>query len=170
MRHEYVAGQVYAMTGASLRHNRIVGNLFAHLWTAARGGPCRVYSETVRFRAARDIVYYPDVMVACGPEGDDPLSEDAPCLVAEVLSPSTQEIDRREKAMVYKAVPGLRAYLVIHQELRRVERHWCDEEGTWWHADVAHEGRVPIPCPALVLTLDEIYEGVDAVPDAPPGG
>ena len=164
VRHEYVDGEVHALAGASLRHNRIVGNIHARLWAAARGGPSRVYVAAVRLRAAPTIVYYPDVMVACGPEGDDPLVEHAPCLVVEVLSPSTEHIDRREKALVYKALPGLRAYVVVHQALRRVERHWRDDDGTWWHVDVAFEGRVPLPCPELVLTLDEIYEGVTTDP------
>ncbi len=161
VRHEYVAGEVYAMTGASLRHNRIAGNIFARIHAATRGGPCRVYMEGARLRAARDIYYYPDVMVACGPAGDDPLAEHDPCLVVEVLSPATQEIDRREKALIYKGLASVRAYLIVHQDVWRVERHWRDEDGTWQHADTALQGRVPIPCPELVLTLDEIYEGVD---------
>lgn len=161
VRHEYLAGEVYALAGATRRHNRIALNIATRLITAARGGPCRVYVSDVKLLAARDVVYYPDVMVACGPEAEDPLVEHAPCLVVEVISPSTEMIDRREKAMVYKGIAGLRAYLMVHQERRRVERHWRDDEGAWWHADLADEGRVPVPCPALELTLDEIYEGVD---------
>ena len=167
IRHEYVAGAVYAMTGATRRHNRIVGNIFARLWTAARGGPCRVYTEAVKLRAARDVIYYPDVMVACGAEGDDPLVEHAPCLVVEVLSPSTESTDRREKALVYKSLSGLEAYLVVHQASRRVERHWRGEDGAWRYSDVVDEGRVPAPCPEAELTLGEIYEGLDP---AAPGG
>src|SRR5919197_6022526 len=121
-RHEYVAGEVYALSGATRRHNRIAGNIFARLWTAARGGPCRVYMSDVKLHVARDVIYYPDVMVACGPEGNDPLIEHAPCLVVEVISPSTEMIDRREKAMVYKGIASLKAYLIVHQDCRRVER------------------------------------------------
>lgn len=161
-RHEYVAGEVYALAGATRRHNRIAGNVFARLHAAARGGPSRVYVSDVKLRAARDVIYYPDVMVACEPEGEDPLVEHAPCLVIEVMSPSTEMTDRREKALVYKGIASLKAYFIIHQDQRRVERHWRDEAGAWWHADVAGEGRVPVPCPAVELTLDEIYEGVEA--------
>jgi Uma2 family endonuclease len=123
VKHEYVAGQVYAMSGASRRHNRIAGNIFARLWTAARGGPCRVYMSDVKLRAAHDVVYYPDVMVACGAEGTDPLVEDAPCLVVEVLSPSTQLTDRREKALVYRQLASLRAYVIVDQARRWVHRY-----------------------------------------------
>ena len=171
VRHEYVAGEVYALAGAPRRHNRIALNLATRLATAARGGSCRVYMSDVKLRAARDVVYYPDVMVACGPEGSHRLVEHAPCLVVAVISPSTEMTDRREKAMIYKGIPTLRAHLIVHQDCRRVERHWRDDEGSWWHADVADEGRVPIPCPDVELTLGEIYQGVElATPtDAPSG-
>nr|MBA3793598.1 Uma2 family endonuclease [Rubrobacter sp.] len=100
VRHEYVAGEVYAMTGASRRHNRIAGNVYRRLADAAAGGPCRVYMETVKLR--KDIFYYPEVMVACGSEPENPYYEDAPCLVVEVVSPSTESTDRREKLAAYK--------------------------------------------------------------------
>jgi Uma2 family endonuclease len=115
----------------------------------------------VKLKVADDVVYYPDVMVACGPPGEHPLLEAEPCVVVEVLSPGTEQIDRREKLLAYKSIPTLRAYLIVHQDRPRVERVWRDEEGTWWDADVVDEGRVPIPCPEVVLTLADIFEGVE---------
>jgi Uma2 family endonuclease len=158
-RNEYVAGQIYALAGASLRHNRILGNIFGRLWAVARGGPCRVYAAEVKLRAADDVIYYPDVMVACGSETGHPLLEHAPCLVVEVISPSTGAIDRREKLAAYKRLPSLQAYLIVDQDQRRVERYWR-EEGEWWEQEIAEQGVVPIPCPATQLSLEEIYEGV----------
>ncbi len=158
VRHEYVAGEVYAMTGASRRHNRIAGNVYRRLADAAAGGPCRVYMETVKLR--KDIFYYPEVMVACGSEPENPYYEDAPCLVVEVVSPSTESTDRREKLAAYKRVPGLKAYLILDQERMRVERHFRDEEGAWLRADLVEEGRFSVPCPEMSLALAEIYEGL----------
>jgi len=158
VRHEYVAGEVYAMTGASRRHNRIAGNVYRRLADAAAGGPCRVYMETVKLR--KDIFYYPEVMVACGSEPENPYYEDAPCLVVEVVSPSTESTDRREKLAAYKRVPGLKAYLILEQERMRVERHFRDEEGAWLRADLVEEGRFSVPCPEMSLALAEIYEGL----------
>ena len=129
VRHEYVGGEIFAMVGATKRHNRIIGNIYGRLWGAARGGPCRVYSESVKLRVADDVIYYPDVMVACGPEGDDPLIEDDPCLVVEVVSPSTETTDRREKLAAYKRMPGLRAYLIVSQDRMWIERHFRAENG-----------------------------------------
>lgn len=160
VRHEYVAGIIYAMVGATKRHNRIIGNIFARLWDAARGGDCRVYTESVKLRAGEDKIYYPDIMVACGPESDDPLIEDAPCLVVEVVSPSTEQIDRREKMIAYRQIPTLKAYLIVAQESRRVERHWRDESGEWFQGGAMDDNVIPIPCPETKLPLDEIYEGL----------
>jgi Uma2 family endonuclease len=67
VRHEYVGGEIFALVGATMRHNRIIGNFASRLWGAARGGECRVYSESVKLRVADDVIYYPDLMVACGP-------------------------------------------------------------------------------------------------------
>jgi Uma2 family endonuclease len=160
VRNEYVAGVMHALAGASKRHNRIAFNVARLLDDAAAGGPCRVYMSDVKLRAAEDVYYYPDVMVACGPAGEDPYVEDAPCLVVEVTSSSTAVIDRREKLVVYKRIPTLEAYVIVEQDERRVQHHWRDEQGVWREAEVSGQGRVPIPRPEATLTLDEIYAGV----------
>lgn len=160
VKHEYVAGEIHALAGVTRRHNQIAVNLVTRLAVAARESGCRIYVSDVKLRAAADIVYYPDLMVACGPENDDPRIEDAPCLVIEIVSPSTERADRREKLMVYKHIPSLRTYLVVDQESPRVQRHWRDEDGTWWDADVSGRGRVPLPWPELELSLAEIYDGL----------
>lgn len=159
VRHEYVAGAVYALAGATRRHNRIALNIARRLADAAEGGPCRVSMSDVRLRARADIYYYPDVMVACGPEPDDPHVEEAPCLVVEVLSPATEAIDRREKLLVYRQLPSLEAYLLVETERWRVERHWRAEGGEW-RAEEVVAGEVPVPCPITRVPLDAIYAGV----------
>jgi Uma2 family endonuclease len=160
VRHEYVGGEIFAMVGATKRQNRIVGNIFARLWGVARGGDCRVYSEGVKLRVAEDVIYYPDVMVACGPEGEDPLVEDDPCLVVEVVSPRTETTDRREKLAAYKRMPGLRAYLIVAQDRTWVEHHLRGEDNVWHRGDLVDDGRFSVPCPDTTLTLAEIYEGL----------
>ncbi len=87
-------------------------------------------------------MYYPDVMAACGAPPADERLEDTPSLVVEVLSPSTQSTDRREKLMVYKGIASLNAYLIIDQMQRQVDRHWRDATGEWRH-DVIVEWRRP---------------------------
>ena len=130
VRHEYVAGEVYAMVGVSRRHSRIAGNIFRMLAVVAAGGPCRVHQSDMKLQVD-DVFYYPDVMVACDEEPDDPYYEDSPCRVVEVVSQSTESTDRREKLAAYKSVPGLRACLIVDQDRMRVERHFRDEAGAW---------------------------------------
>jgi Uma2 family endonuclease len=160
VRHEYVGGEIFAMVGATKRHNRIVGNIFSRLWEAARGGDSRVYVEGVKLRVADDVIYYPDVMVACGPEGEDPIVEDDPCLVVEAASPNTETTDRREKLAAHKRMPGLRAYLIVAQDQRWVEGHVRGEDNLWHRGDLLDEDRISVPCPETNLTLAEIYEGL----------
>ncbi len=158
-KHEYVAGEVYALAGASRRHNRIAGNICAALLTASRAGPCRVSISDIKLRASEEVYYYPDVMVACEPEPADATSEEAPCLIVEVTSPSTQAIDTREKLLLYKRIASVQAYLIVHQDERRVERHWRELDGEWHHDVVPGSGTVSIPYPETQLAIDTIYEG-----------
>lgn len=163
IKHEYVAGMIHAHAGGTSRHNAISSNVLAALWNAARGGDCRVYGSDMRLRATEDVFYYPDVMVVCEDDeaGDAALYQHAPCLIVEVTSPSTESIDRREKALVYRGIPSLRAYLIVDQDRRWVERHWRDESGEWRQGGIAGEGSIPIPCPETKLSLDAIYEGIE---------
>ena len=89
---------------------------------------------------AQDVVYYPDVLVACGPAPDDPYVESEPCLVVEVASPGTETTDRREKLAAYKKIPSLGAYLIVAQDRQRIERHWRGEDGVWRRGDLVDEG------------------------------
>jgi Uma2 family endonuclease len=98
-------------------------------------------------------------MVACGPDRGTALIEEAPCLVTEVLSPSTSSIDRREKLLTYRRMESVQAYLVVAQDQRRVDRHWRDERGEWRFEVVEDAGEVKIECPVTTLTLEAIYEG-----------
>ena len=159
VRHEYVDGEVRAMSGVTRQHSRIAGNVFGRVWGMARGGACRVHQADVMLRIER-VVYYPDVMAACGPEPDDPRVELAPSLIVEVLSPTTERTDRGEKAMTYRGLPSLTTYLIIEQDQRWVERQWRTPNGPWQREIFTDAGAVALANPSLTLTLDEIYEGV----------
>ena len=128
-KHEFAAGELFAMAGGTENHNRIAGNIFAHLWTAARGGSCRVFTSDMKARVSNDVFYYPDVMVVCADGDDKPLYKTQPCLIVEVLSPNTEVIDRREKLQVYQRVPSLQAYLLVSAESPRVEGYLPPRSG-----------------------------------------
>jgi Uma2 family endonuclease len=161
IRHEYVAGEVYAMSGATARHNRIAGNVFIRLSLAARSGPCDAFMEGMRVEVARDRYYYPDVVLVCTPVADSDVLARGPCVVVEVTSPSTARIDRGEKLDAYRSISALQAYLIVDHRRRRVERHFRDPSGEWRRDESVGEERVRVPCLDVELTLDEIYERVE---------
>ncbi len=128
VRHEYIAGEIFAMTGASIRHNIIALNIATALRTHLRGTPCRALMEGVKLYLKKERSYfYPDVMVTCEPrllELDAQVQVvDSPVLIVEVLSPSTEGIDRREKLRAYRTLPSLKEYALVSQDECRVELH-----------------------------------------------
>ncbi len=119
LRHEYVNGYVYAMSGPSLAHVRITGELFFAFKTHLRGTACEPFASDAKLRIqadSDDIVYYPDVVVACNRHEWGESFVCNPKLVIEVLSPSTKHIDRREKAMTYRRVSSIEEYALVRQD------------------------------------------------------
>lgn len=164
VRYEYVAGQIFAMSHPLIRHQAIVRNVLFHFQSQLRGGPCSAWdSQTaVRLQVDReDIFYIPDVMVACGPFTDKILDTQYltnPCVVVEVLSASTEAIDRREKALNYRHLPALEEYLLVAQRsmevtvLRRSE-NWSPQVLTT--PEEVFESRAV----EVKIALSDIYEG-----------
>ena len=165
LRHEYVGGRIHAMTGGSLRHNRIAGNIYVTLLTRLAGSPCQAFINDVKLQVrAANSVYYPDVLVVCGNAvaDDKKLVSDA-TLVVEVLSDSTAEIDRREKLAAYQKLPGLRSYWVVSQTERQVELHARGDDGRWRLALLKHDDDElsAAGLPGAPLLLGELYSGTD---------
>lgn len=160
VRHEYVAGTLYALAGATRRHNLIKNNLVFHLWAALRRTSLRVYSTSLKLYVANDLLYYPDVMVAYDDGDDTAIFETKPHLLIEVLSVDTAHIDKREKLIAYRQIESLQTYLLVYQDRKLVERHWRDTEGRWQHAQVSEGEQVALECPALTLSVEEVYEGI----------
>ena len=163
-RHEYVAGVAYAMAGAGERHNRIALNLAVQLRAAARGTACGVYISDMKLRVAGGrAYYYPDVMLSCEPAMPDAVYKDMPCLVAEVLSPSTAAIDTREKLQAYCGIESLRYYLLVESERAAVSYHIRGADGEWLAAALDPGERIEIACGPVRASfgLGEIYEDTD---------
>ena len=160
-RHEFLNGALYAMSGASVAHNQITLRLAQALSRRLHGGPCQVFLSDLKLRlelGEDQIIYYPDVMVACEPRrwGRDFIAD--PTLVAEVLSPSTRHIDQREKSLNYQRSPSIKEYLILSQGeccalVHCREQHWRAQrlEG----ADAMLELRSL----GVSLSLGEIYDG-----------
>ncbi len=167
--HEYVNGMLYRKFSGTAGHAIISTNLVVRLHTNARRSGCHVFTQAYAVRTPDDRGYLPDVMVRCGsePSPDRPYTEN-PCLVVEVLSPSTRRVDLVKKADTYRGIPSVQAYWLVEATWRCVYRHWRDASGAWQFEEVTGDGAVPAPCPVeTIFTLDEIYDGVD-VPREPP--
>jgi Uma2 family endonuclease len=161
VKHELVGGEVYAMAGASERHNRIAGNVFFHLRAATRGKPCRAFMADMKLRVdAGTTYYYPDVMLVCDVEDDHHLYKRAPCLIAEVLSPATTNVDLREKWLAYRSLTSLRYYLLVDADRLWTKVYSRGEGDVWYEQTLSAEDALAIDCADLrvVLTLDDIYE------------
>lgn len=169
VRHEYVGGMAYAMSGGTPEHSLIGVNVAAVLRALVRGTGCRTYAQNLRLRAPSGSEYYPDVMVQCGPRPDNTVRRvETACLLVEVLSPSTTRTDTGEKLAAYRELPSLQAYWIVEATWRCVHRHWRDADGVWQVEDVTGDAVLPVPClTAATLTLHNVYEDVE-LPGEPP--
>ena len=159
VRHEYINGLVYAMAGASDKHNTIAGNVFA-LLHANLPEECGVFMSDMKFRIetqGETIFYYPDVMVSCADDDRDAYYREHPCLVIEVLSKSTKRQDRFEKFMAYKEVPSLQEYLILEQEYRAATLF---RRRTGWKPELYQDGEVHLESVDLTMSMDTLYRRV----------
>jgi Uma2 family endonuclease len=163
-KHEFLGGHVYAMTGGSIAHAQVISNLLAVLHPAARSAGCRAFVSDAKLRIGDIASFYPDVMVCCDPTDDDPRHRERPCLIVEVLSPSSIERDRETKLAAYTNLPWLKAYLIIDPLQPEVEVHARvpgSEPGSleWASPVICGAGEsLVLPCPeGVVLDVDSLY-------------
>ena len=163
IRYEYVDGQMYAMSGASLRHKLICTNLSGALGAHLRGGPCRAFQEGVKVLARsseRSFIYYPDLVVVCGKLDQKATHLEEPRLIVEVASPSTARVDREEKARNYQLIPSLEEYIMVAQ-------HQCKvtvlRRSHQWRPTTLEvpDGTLALDSISLSLPVAQIYEEVE---------
>jgi Uma2 family endonuclease len=170
-KHEYVAGQVFAMVGASFNHNLIVTNLARELSTQLKSRPCTVLSSDMRLRIqVADACTYPDILVLCDSPSFHDRRKDVltdATLVAEVLSPSTEGYDRGGKFALYRSLPSLSQYLLVAQDRCAVDV-FTRQPGDRWLLEAYADPRAEIPLESIGCTLPigEIYDKVDFDPPA----
>lgn len=159
VKHEYKAGQIYAMTGTSDIHNFICLNLASLLHNHLKGTPCRVFMADVKAMLDQsDAFYYPDVMVSCEKAGNAYFRQH-PSLIIEVLAASTTKFDAGDKRRDYQALPSLQEYVLVSQELLDVRVWRRGEEG--WTATIYTDGSViPFNSVDLQIPIEQIYEDV----------
>lgn len=164
-KHDYVRGEVFAMTGGTPEHGALAARIIYLLTRALEGRACRVFSSDVRVRIAAtdlatDMATYPDASVVCGQlrtAPDDPHALVNPTLVVEVLSDSTEGYDRGQKASHYRRLPSLRAYLLVSQHEPRLELQLRRDDGTWSLLEVGPGESLPVEPLGLSLAVDDVY-------------
>jgi Uma2 family endonuclease len=162
---EYFDGEMFAMAGASRRHNLIALNIGAELRAQLQQRPCEVYTSDMRVKISRTGLYtYPDVVVVC----DEPRFEDTdvdtllnPIVLVEVLSPSTADYDRGGKFEHCRTLPSLQAYLLIAQERCHVVHYTRQQDNTWLLVETDDiQDCIHIPSIRCDLLLSEVYAKV----------
>lgn len=165
VRHEFVNGQLFAMTGTTLRHNVIVHNIYSLLKDYLKTSKCRIYTSDVKVLAeAANSVYYPDVVVSCAKFDAESLFASRPVFIAEVLSPSTRNIDTREKASAYQQIDSVREYMVVHQKRKALQLFRRIDEQRWQALIFGNGSTVELmafPGEGLEFSIDAVYETLD---------
>jgi Uma2 family endonuclease len=166
LRHEYIDGELFAMSGASEPHNQIVVNLIREISTQFRGRPCKVYTNDMRVRIMGTSRYvYPDAVALCGPPHFEDQEQDTltnPNLIVEVLSTTTEAYDRGEKFEYYRRIETLTEYVLIAQDKPHVEQFFRQSNGQWLFTETSGmEKTIELPSVGCQLSLAELYDKVE---------
>ena len=166
VKHEYHDGEIIEMTGGSINHNSILINLIVLLKLALRGTNYRLQSSDLRLWIPQyNRGLYPDLMLIAG----EPLFSDNrndeilnPCVIIEVLSPSTSGYDRGDKFRYYRSIPQLNQYLLVSQGEILIESYSKTSENNWLLQEYTPaRGIISLDSLGISLNLADIYEGID---------
>jgi len=163
-RHEYVAGEVFAMVGVRDRHNVIAGNLYVPLRAHLKGSPCKTYLSDIKLEvSAADSVFYPDLFVTCETPSDPLVKRDA-ALIVEILSPSTEAYDRGRKFGMYRLLPGLKEYLLIGTDEALVEVYRRTDDEAWLLRTYRPGDTFTLASIDLQIAVDDVFDDIDFSP------
>jgi Uma2 family endonuclease len=159
-KHEYIDGELRPMAGASRLHNLIVLRLAAILDAVLAGKPFEAYVNDMRVRIPDGPYYYPDAVAAPAPPQLEDAEQDTllnPLLVVEVLSPSTEFIDRGEKLDNYRLIPSLTDYLIVSQDRIRIDHYTRLSDTEWRLVTYTDAAAIPLTTLNCTLNLQDIY-------------
>jgi Uma2 family endonuclease len=162
---EYVNGEIFAMTGASRKHNLVAGNIFRELSQQLRSRQCEAYVGDMRVKVTATGLYtYPDVVIVCGePKFEDTFVDTLlnPTLLVEVLSQSTERYDRIAKSSYYRTLGSLAEHLLVAQEEVRLEQYIKQPDGRWLLFECSsRDNVVELPSIGCSLALSDVYDKV----------
>ena len=156
IKHEYVDGQVYAITGGTPNHVRIAGNVSREIGNFLKGKKCEALQSDMKVRIPEGNHRYPDVVVICSDLEES--YTDSPIILVEVLSSSTRQTDRTKKKLEYLSIPTLKEYVLIEQDFVDVEVFRKEND---WRSDHYFLGdEVRFASIGFTISVEEIYERV----------
>lgn len=161
-RHEFYNGEIFAMAGATLNHNRLIRKIGSVLDRQLKKG-CDVFAENVKLEAIRDTYYaYPDLMLTCEPNDlKQKLFIRRPSLIIEVLSESTIRYDRDFKLRQYKAIRSVQYYMLVSQNEVRIELYSRLNDFQWQYEDfVEHNQTINLEKLDIKLSVAEVYNNI----------
>ena len=164
-KHEYYQGEIFAMSGASVRHNRIQANTIGELYLKLKGKDCQPYGSDLRIHIPENTLYtYPDITIFCAPpdltdEHFDTATN--PTVIFEILSKSTRNYDRLSKFNLYRDIKSMNTYILIDSLSHSIELHTRNEDNTWQLQDLKslHDTLI-LKTLQIEILLKDIYEGV----------
>jgi Uma2 family endonuclease len=161
VRHEFLAGEIYAMAGGTPQHAALAMAVGAALLNQTRGGPCRVHGSDLRVRSlATGLTTYPDVTVVCGPYEADPQDKNTivnPRVIVEVTSESTEDYDRGVKLDSFQRIPSLEAIVLVSHREQLIEVFERGGASTWRRTEARPGASLRIGALGATLGVDEIY-------------
>jgi len=161
LRYEYWDGEVVAMSGGTRNHNRVSFNFSKLLDDALADRSCEVYIVDVKVQVEPGQKYfYPDVVVTCDERDTDPQLIQFPCLIIEVLSPSTEAVDRGKKFAKYRQSPTLQEYVLVQVEQPGVEVFRRSEQGKWVLSEYNFDEILQLESVGVEITMSDLYRQV----------
>ncbi|UXE58770.1 MAG: Uma2 family endonuclease [Woronichinia naegeliana WA131] len=162
LRHEYLSGEVYAISGGTQNHGRIASNIIFILKGHLRGGGCQVGNSDCRVNIfeTKDYVY-PDVSVTCDERDRTAIQAiQYPCLIVEVLSASTASYDRGDKFRMYRRNPSLQDYVLVDAEKIAIDLYRKNDRGNWEIFNYQSGDNIDLQSIGLSFSIESVYEDI----------
>jgi len=156
-KHEFIGGEIFAMSGASKNHERISGNIFRKIGNFLDDSPCEPFSSDVKVKVGDDF-FYPDAMVVCDDQTEHDYYTEMPTIIVEVLSKSTRRYDATIKRTAYQSIPTLQEYILIEQDFVDVE---VSRKKDQWHSRHYLLGEsLTLESIGLTIKVEDLYQRV----------
>ncbi len=164
-KHEYFRGEIFAMSGASIIHNKIFSNIFGDLSFRLKGNKCQTFGSDLRIHIPKNTLYtYPDISIICGEieTTDDKFDTVTnPSVIIEILSASTRDYDIGKKFMLYREIESLKEYILIDSEHLLIIKHIKNPDNSWLMTEYKNmEDSFLISTIDLEMKLEDVYLGV----------